>query len=128
MDLRLRKLRAQVLRRNDGGLIGGGEGRGEADADDVPAALQHPAHGVLELAHIHRRGGGQLPGADALIKLLVGNSRAGQVVGVVLSVHVHGQGQDLQLQLPSHLVGEIAAAIGHDNIIAHKICPPLVYL
>ena len=125
VDLRLRKLRTQVVRGDDGGLIRRGQRRGEAHAHDVAAALQNFAHGVLELTHVHRRGGGQLAGADALIKLLVGNGAARQIVGVVLPVHVHGQRQNLQLQLPRHVVRQVAAAIGHQNIVTHNI-PSLV--
>ena len=118
-DLRVGVLAFQVLRRDAGGLVGGGQGRGEADAQDILPLLQNGGHGVLKLAHVDGGGGGHFARPDPPVKLLVADGRAIQGVGIVLPVHVHGQGQHLQLQVLCHLVRQVAAAVGHENIFAH---------
>ena len=91
-DTALRMLGQNGLRRDAGGLIGGGQGRGEADAQDILPLLQNGGHSVLKLAHVDGGGGGHLARPDPPVKLLVADGRAIQGVGIVLPVHVHGQG------------------------------------
>ena len=118
-DAALGMLGQNGLRRDAGGLVGGGQGRGEADAQDILPLLQNGGHGVLKLAHVDGGGGGHFARPDPPVKLLVADGRAIQGVGIVLPVHVHGQGQHLQLQVLCHLVRQVAAAVGHENIFAH---------
>ena len=118
-DGALREVRSQVLCSDHGGLIGGGQCRREAQAQNILSPAQHGPHGVLELAHVGGGSGRGLAGPQPLIKLLIGDVAAVQRVGVFLPVHGHGQGQHLQLQLTGHLVGEVAAAVGHDDVILH---------
>ena len=118
-DGALREVWSQVLCSDHGGLIGGGQCRREAQAQNILSPAQHGPHGVLELAHVGGGSGRGLAGPQALIKLLIGDVAAVQRVGVFLPVHGHGQGQHLQLQLTGHLVGEVAAAVGHDDVILH---------
>ena len=119
-DAPLRVPGPDALRRDAGGLVGGGQGRGEADAQNVPASGQNGRHGILKLAHVDGGGGGHFARPDPPVKFLVADGRAIQCVGIILPVHVHGQGQHLQLKLPGHLIGQIAAAVGHENIFAHR--------
>ena len=51
-DAALGVLGQNGLRRDAGGLVGGGQGRGEADAQDILPLLQNGGHGVLKLAHV----------------------------------------------------------------------------
>ena len=101
-------------------LIGGGQGAGEVDAHDVLVLRQHGAHGVLELTHVGGGGGAQHAAADVPVEILEADLAAVQHVGVVVAVHMYGQGHHVQLQLPGHVVGQIAAAVGHDDIVTHS--------
>ena len=125
VDVGIGELLAHIVGGDGRALVGGGQGAGEADADDVFAALQHGAHGILELAHVGGGGGGQLTGSDLGVEILKADGAAVQQVGVVLTVDVDRQGNDRQLQLTGHVVRQVTAAVGHDDVITHGIKPPL---
>ena len=101
-------------------LIGGGQSAGEVDGHDVLALRQHGTHGVLKLPHVGGGGGAEDTGADVPVELLEADLAAVQQVGVVLAVHMYSQGYHVQLQLLGHMVGQVAAAVSHDDVVAHS--------
>ena len=90
-DLRIGKFVLQLLRGNDGGLVGGGEGAGEVDADDVLAGGQNGAHLFLKFPHVDGGGGGQFTGADPLVELMEADFPAIQIVAVGAITHLQAQ-------------------------------------
>ena len=123
-NARIGKFASQLLRCNDGGLVGGGEGGGKAEAENVPPGLQEGPHFILKFAHVHGGGGGQLPSAEPGVKLLKADVPSVRVVAVAFSAHFKAQGQNLYAQLRGHFRGEVAAAIGEQHVITHGPSAP----
>ena len=90
-DLRVGKFVLQLLRGNDGGLVGGGEGGGKADAQDVLSGFQDLPHLFLKFPHVDGGGGGQLAGADPLVELMEADLPAIQIVAVGAITHLQAQ-------------------------------------
>ena len=90
-DLRVGKFVLQLLRGNDGGLVGGGEGGGKADAQDVLSGFQDLPHLFLKFPHVDGGGGGQLAGADPLVELMEADFPAIQIVAVGAITHLQAQ-------------------------------------
>ena len=118
-DLPLREVLLQLPSRNDGGLVGGGKGGGEAQAQNVLPRLQNGPHGGVELPHVDGGGHRHGPGADLGVKLLETDLAAVQQVPVAPALQLQPQGQHLQLQLRRQLCGEVAAAVGHHHKVGH---------
>ena len=121
IDVGIGELLLHVLGGDARTLVGGGEGAGEVDADDVLAGSQNGAHGLLKLAYVGGGGGGQHAAADLAVEILEADGAAVQQVGVIVPIDVDGQGHHGQLQLLGHVVGQVAAAVGHNDIFAHGI-------
>ena len=120
VDVGVGELLLHVLGGDGCALVGRGKGAGEIDADDVLTGGQDGAHGVLKIPHVGGGGGGQHTASDLAVEILKADGAAVQQVGVVLAVNVDGQGHHCQLQLLGHVVGQVAAAVGHDDVIAHN--------
>ena len=121
IDVGIGELLLHVLGGDARTLVGGGEGAGEVDADDVLAGSQNGAHGLLKLAYVGGGGGGQHAAADLAVEILEADGAAVQQVGVIVPIDVDGQGHHGQLQLLGHVVGQVAAAVGHNDIFTHGI-------
>ena len=122
-DFAVRMVGEHLLGGDAGRLVGGGQARGEADAEDVPACRRQLLHRLME--HAHADGGGRPQGAAAQpgVEIVRRNIPVVRIIEIFLPVHNKGQGQDRQLQLLHHLGSKIAAAVGQDGKIAHKIAP-----
>ena len=127
VDFPLRKFLRQLLGGDDSGLVGRGEGGGEAQAQNVLPRFQHRAHGGTKLLRIDGGGDGHLTGPNPAVKLLETDLPAVQQVSVLLPAHVQPQGQHLQAQLLRQLRRKIAAAIGHDYIVCHISLAPFLF-
>ena len=113
------KLLSEIVRGNDGGLIGGREGGGEAQIQNVLSLGKDLPHLLLKLPHADGGGGGGLSGPDAAVKVLEGDVPTVQPVAVGLTAHLQTQRHHRHAQVPGHLIGEVAAAVGHDDVILH---------
>ena len=106
-----------------GGLIGGGQARGESDAEHVLPLPDQLGHGLGEHRHVDGGGGAQGAAPDAGVKVLGGNVPVVQVVEIFLFLHDEAERKDMQLQLLRHPGGQVAAAVGEDHIIFHTRSP-----
>ena len=118
-DLPVREFLPQIVGGDDGGLIGGGEGGGKAQIQNILPLREDRPHLLLKIPHADGGGGGGLSGTDAAVKVLEGDVPAIQPVAVGLTAHLQAQRHHHDAQFPGHLVGEIAAAVGHDDEITH---------
>ncbi len=101
-------------------LVGGGKGAGEIDGDNILPLGQDGTHSLLELAHVGGGGSGQDTAADLSVKILEADGAAVQQVGVIRAINMDGQRHHYQAQFLSHVVRQITAAVGHNNIVAHR--------
>lgn len=60
------------------------------------------------------------PGTDAAVKVREGKLPAVQPVAVGFAAHLQTQRHDLKLQLLGQICGQVAAAVGDDDIVPHK--------
>ena len=110
--LRLRPVFGQLLGGNNGGLIGGGQSGGEAQAQHIFPLVGGLGHSLLKNAHADGGGGGCLSGPDALIKIMEADLPAVQVVVIGGAAQLQAQGDHGQPQLLGQLRCQIAAAVG----------------
>ena len=118
-DLAVRIGLLHLLGGDAGGLVGGGEAGGEADAENILPGGRDGLHGLVENAHADSGGGAQGAAPQALVEVSRLDVPVVRVVEILLSLHHKGQGEEFELQFRLHLGGEIAAAIGEDDKIAH---------
>ena len=123
-DLCAVMLFAQVACSDTGGLIGGGQCAREADAENVLLFAQHFLHRVGELADIDRGGRAVRARGDLLEEFLRGHIRMVRGIQKRFALDGEREGQDREVELLDLLLAQIAAAIGHDDIITHGVDPP----
>ena len=119
-DLPVRKLLAQLVRRDHGGLIRAADAGGHADIENVAPLRQQRLH-VFDVAL--RR---DLRGVDlrtvAQLAVIV---RAVEGVGVkadeLLVINVIGEGDDAEILFPRESAGEIGGGIGNDCVVHSRI-------
>ena len=117
----LRVLFPQLLRRDDGGLIGGGQAGRKGHHQHVSARCQVGLHGVQPTIRVDRGGLGALTGAQSCVNFL------DAVVASILAnlaAEFHAQRNDGQIQLLIRFRPQVAAGIGHNIVVRHEVHTP----
>ena len=120
-DLRLRVLRAQVLRRDARGLISRGKCARKADAQNILACGQRRCHRVGELADVDRRSRAVHAVGDLLKEGLRRHIRMVGRIKIGLALHRKRKRQNGNAQFVDLLLVQATAAVGHDDIITHGV-------
>ena len=124
IDLPLGVLLSQLLGGNDGGLAGGGQGRGNGQHQHILPLSQAGRHGGGPALRVDGGGGGGAPPAQLLIEGFHGGG-LGEIF-VVFSVVGNGQGDRGHIQLLLLGAGEVTAGVGEDCIgVSHSLHTPI---
>ena len=115
-ELSVVELLPELLGGDDGGLIGGAQGRGEGQHQHIPALLKSGADGGSPAVGIDGGGLGQL--AVSHVGVQLSGSHLALPVGT--AVQLQAQGCNANLQLGDHLGGQVTARIGNDLKIHRK--------
>ena len=115
----------QLLGGNDGGLAGGGQGRGNGQHQHILPLSQAGRHGGGPALRVDGGGGGGDPPAQLLVEGLYGGG-LGEIL-VVFSVVGNGQGDRGHIQLLLLGAGEVTAGVGEDRIgVSHSLHTPII--
>ena len=117
----LRILFPQLLRRDDGRLVGSGQAGRKGHHQYIPSLCQMGFHGVQPAVRVDCGGLSTLTGAQSRVNFF------NAVVAFILAhlpPEFHAQRNDGQIQLLIRFRPQVAAGIGHNIVVRHEVHTP----